>query len=82
MWYVYLILCEDKSLYCGSSDKPEKRFELHKLGKGAKYTRSHKPVRIVYKEEFATRSASLKREIEIKSWSREGKIRRLNLNLI
>lgn len=79
MWYVYVILCEDKSLYCGSSDDPEARFALHKIGKGAKYTRSHKPVKIVYKEKFETRSEALKREIEIKSWTRAVKIESLKL---
>ncbi len=82
MWYVYLILCEDGSLYCGSSDDPDARFELHKSGKGAKYTRSHKPVRIVYKEKLESRSNALKREIEIKSWNRADKINRLKLALL
>jgi putative endonuclease len=81
MWYVYMLLCEDKSLYTGSSDDPDVRFKLHISGKGAKYTRSHKPVSIVYKEEFKTRSEALKREIEIKKWSREQKIDRLKLAL-
>lgn len=82
MWYVYLILCEDKSLYCGSTDDVEARFNAHKSGKGAKYTRSHKPVRIIYKEEFATKSESLKREAEIKKWSRAEKIKNLSMGRI
>ena len=81
MWYVYLLLCEDKSLYCGSSDNPEVRLELHKNGKGARYTRSHKPIRIVYKEKLNTKSEALKRELQIKGWSRKKKIKILKIDL-
>lgn len=79
MWYVYILLCADDSLYTGYSDNPEKRFLEHKSGKGAKYTKSHKPLRIVYTQSFATKSEALKREIEIKSWPREKKIKFLSL---
>ena len=79
MWFVYVLLCEDNTLYTGSTNNLEKRFEAHKSGKGSKYTRSHKPIRIIYKEEFQTKSESLKREIEIKSWPRERKIQALKL---
>ncbi len=81
MWYVYILLCVDKSLYTGISDDPEKRFIDHRNGKGSKYTRSHKPLKIVYKEVVESKSAALKREFEIKSWSREKKIKTLNLKL-
>lgn len=81
MWYVYILLCADNSLYTGYSDDPEKRFLEHKNGKGAKYTKSHKPLKIVYQEEFKTKSEALKREIEIKSWPREKKIKELKLHL-
>ena len=79
MWFIYILLCEDDSLYTGSTNNLEKRFQDHKNGKGGRYTRSHKPVRVIYTEEFLTRSASLKREIEIKSWTRKMKIQALNL---
>jgi len=81
MWFVYILLCADTSLYCGSSDDPEARFELHKSGKGAKYTRSHKPLRIIYKEKLESKSTALKREAEIKSWSRGRKIKDLRLKI-
>ncbi len=77
MWFVYVLLCQDGSLYTGISPDPEKRFEQHLSGKGAKYTRSHKPVKIVYQEKFKSRSEALKREAEIKGWRRERKIREL-----
>jgi len=81
MWFVYILLCSDNSLYTGYSPDPKKRFLEHKRGKGGKYTRSHKPLKIIYTEEFATKSEALKREIEIKSWPRRKKITILKLSL-
>jgi putative endonuclease len=74
MWFVYILKCSDNSLYTGYTNNVKKRFETHKLGKGGKYTRSHKPVKIVYKEKLQTKVDALKREREIKSWSREQKL--------
>lgn len=79
MWYVYLLLCEDGSFYTGVSNNLEKRFLDHQTGRGAKYTRSHKPVKLIHQEGFATHSEALKREIEIKGWNRATKIRNLGL---
>ncbi|HSW48258.1 MAG TPA: GIY-YIG nuclease family protein [Candidatus Saccharimonadales bacterium] len=79
MWYMYILLCSDNSLYTGSTNDPEKRFLTHKIGKGGKYTRSHKPLRIIHTEEFATKSEALKREAKIKSWSRPKKLNYLKL---
>ncbi len=81
MWFVYILLCSDNSLYTGTSDDVEKRFQDHLSGNGAKYTRSHKPVKIVYTESFPTRGEALSREAEIKSWSRSKKIEILKLKL-
>lgn len=81
MWFVYILLCADNSLYTGATNDLEKRFTKHKAGKGGSYTRSHKVLKIVYKEELATKSQALKREIEIKSWSRDRKILELKLIL-
>lgn len=80
MWFVYILLCADNSLYTGYSDDPEARFLDHKNGKGAKYTRSHKPLKIIYTEQFITKSEAMKREIEIKSWRKKKKIKILLLN--
>ena len=79
MWFVYILLCEDNSLYTGSTNNLEKRFADHQKGKGGKYTRSHPPLKIVYQEEVASKSAALKREIEIKSWSRLKKTKKLKI---
>ncbi len=81
MWFIYVLLCEDNSLYTGSTKDLEKRFETHKKGKGGKYTRSHKPLKVIYTEQFETKSDALKREIQIKSWSRGMKIKNLALKL-
>lgn len=69
MWYLYILLCQDGSLYTGITVDVEKRFNAHQTGKGGAFTRSHKPIKIVYTEEFINRSTALKREIEIKKFS-------------
>jgi len=74
-WCVYLLLCRDGSLYCGITNNLDKRIKAHNDGKGAKYTRSRRPVELVYHEELKTKSAALKREIKIKKMSRSQKQR-------
>lgn len=80
MWFVYILLCTDGSYYTGSTNDIKKRFKDHLGGKGGKYTRSHKPKKIVYKEELATKSQALKREAEIKKFSRVKKEALVNGN--
>jgi putative endonuclease len=75
MYYIYILRCEDKSLYTGITTDVERRFKEHRSGTGGRYTRSHKPEKIMYRENAATRSDALKREAEIKSWSHEKKMR-------
>ena len=67
--------CRDGSLYTGITTDVEKRISAHNAGKGAKYTRSRKPVELVYYEECTDHSAALKREIEIKALSRDEKLK-------
>lgn len=81
MWFVYILQCVDGSLYTGYSNDLRQRFEDHKNGKGGHYTRSHKPSKIIYKEKFATKGQALKREYEIKKWSKEKKVKVLDLKL-
>ncbi|QQG42095.1 MAG: GIY-YIG nuclease family protein [Candidatus Woesebacteria bacterium] len=66
MWFVYILLCQDGSYYTGSTNNIKKRFKDHVEGRGARYTKSHKPEKIIYQKEFSTRSEALKREAEIK----------------
>jgi len=73
MWFVYMIVCKDGSYYIGSSNDVERRFKDHLSGKGGRYTRSHKPQKLVYKEELTTKSEALKREAQLKKWTRAKK---------
>ena len=66
IWYVYIIECKDNSLYTGITNNLSKRLEVHNSGKGAKYTKTRLPVKLVYKEIYRTKEESLKRESEIK----------------
>ena len=69
MYYTYILKCEDDSYYIGYSNDPQKRFEKHKAGKGAKYTRSHKPVSIEITIPFETKSEAMKAEYQLKQFS-------------
>lgn len=80
-WRIYILLCSDGSLYTGSSPDPKARFLAHKKGKGAKYTKSHPPTKLLYTEEYQTKGEALKREAEIKTWSRQKKIQSLKLKV-
>ena len=73
MNYTYLLQCADGTLYCGWTNHLEKRVEAHNAGKGAKYTKSRRPVLLVYYEEYETKSEALRREAAIKRLSRTGK---------
>lgn len=79
MWFIYILLCRDKSLYTGITNNLKKRMTAHQNGTASAYTTSHTPIRIVYTEIVPTKSEALKREYEIKSWSREKKINTLHL---
>jgi putative endonuclease len=74
MYYVYILRCEDGSLYTGITTDVVRRFKEHRDGVGGHYTRSHKALKIVYKERAATRSAALKREAAIKRLRRGKKL--------
>jgi Predicted endonuclease containing a URI domain len=70
---VYILECADGSLYTGYAADVRQRFLLHCSGKGAKYTRSHKPVRIVYEEILPDKPSALRREAAIKRLSHRKK---------
>jgi len=67
---MYLIKCEDGSFYVGSTSNTDRRFAEHSHKKGGRYTKLHKPIKIVYKEEFFTKIEVLNRERQIKGWRR------------
>lgn len=72
-WFVYLMRCEDGSLYTGITNDLPRRFEQHNAGTASRYTRSRLPVVLVYQEQQASRSHALKRELTIKALSRQEK---------
>ena len=73
MHYVYMLLCRDGSYYTGYTRDLESRVEWHRQGRGAKYTRMRKPMRLVYVEEFESRRDAMRREREIKGLSHDQK---------
>ena len=73
-YYVYLLECCDKTLYCGYTTDIAKRVAKHNQGKGAKYTKGRLPVSLVYKESYNSKTEALKREYNIKQLSRERKL--------
>ena len=75
---MYILRCYDGSLYTGWTTDLKQRVKAHNEGKGAKYTRSRRPVELVYHEEFETKSEALKREAAIKRLSREEKLTLIN----
>ena len=80
-WLIYILECRDGSLYCGITNNLEKRLKQHKgeIKGGAKYTRSHWPCKLVYKEKSASRSEAAQREVVIKNMSRDEKQALINL---
>ena len=72
-WYLYILRCKDNTLYTGITTDVEKRLEVHRSGKGAKYTRGRGPLELVYREACGSHSEALKREAEIKKLPREKK---------
>ncbi|KAA0895136.1 GIY-YIG nuclease family protein [Oryzomonas rubra] len=73
-WHVYIILCSDNSLYTGVTTDVERRFRQHAEGKGAKYFRGRRPVRVVYLEGDHSRSSAASREVRIKALDRTEKL--------
>ena len=72
-FYVYILLCTDGSFYTGYTKDLNARTKQHESGKGAKYTKSHRPQRIAYVEMLDSRSEAMKREKEIKKLSHQQK---------
>jgi len=72
-WFVYLLRCGDGTLYCGIALDPQARLEVHRTGKGAKYTRGRLPLELVYSETCGAKGDALRREREIKAMPRSRK---------
>ena len=67
-WCVYVLRCCDGTLYTGVTTDLERRIKIHNSGKGSAYTRSRRPVRLIFKEPCHSRASALKREAQIKDW--------------
>ena len=74
MNYTYLLQCADGSLYCGWTNDLDRRVAAHNAGLGGKYTRSRRPVQLVWWESFETRQEAMRREVRIKRMSRAEKL--------
>lgn len=74
MYYTYLLRCADDTIYCGYTVDLAERLLAHNNGSGAKYTKSRRPVTLVYSEAFATRSEAMKREAALKKMTRHQKL--------
>lgn len=79
-WFVYILRCNDGSLYTGITNCLERRLERHNRGLASRYTRSRLPVNLVYSEPQPDRSLASKREAEIKSWDRDDKMKFIKLS--
>lgn len=72
-YFCYIVECADGSYYTGWTLDPARREKQHNSGRGAKYTRLHRPVRLVYIEEQPDRSSAMKREARIKTFTHDQK---------
>lgn len=75
-WYLYLLECTDGSLYTGITVDVAARFAAHAAGRGARYTRSHPPVRVLASFEYPDRAAALRAEYAMKQLTAAGKRRK------
>lgn len=74
-WKLYILRCNDGSLYTGITTDVDARLEMHRSGRGAKYTRGRGPLELVYTEVCGDHSAALKRELEVKAMPRAQKLK-------
>ncbi len=80
-WFLYVAECADGTLYVGIAKDVEARLAVHNAGRGARYTRTRRPVRLVHSEKLPDIGSALRREREIKKWSRPLKVKRLGLSV-
>ena len=72
-WIVYMVRCNDNSIYTGISNDLKTRLETHAKGNGSKYVKTRLPFKLIYIEECQSRSNALKREIKIKKLNKKNK---------
>ena len=72
-WFLYILECNDQTFYTGITNNLERRFKMHNAGKASRYTRTRRPVKLLYKETCANRTSALVRECAVKAFSRKKK---------
>ena len=82
MNYTYIVKCGDGTLYTGWTNDLEKRLDAHNSGKGAKYTKTRRPVTLAYYEEFETKELAMKREYAIKQLRKKEKLKLIDTQSI
>lgn len=73
-WFLYILKCSDLSLYTGITNDLQRRFKMHSAGKAARYTRTRRPLEMVYQEICKTRTQALVRECAVKSMPKQKKL--------
>ena len=72
-WFLYMLECGDGSFYTGITNDVARRFKMHQEGRGSRYTKTHRPVKLLYQEKCANRSRALVREYAVKTFPRKKK---------
>lgn len=75
MFFVYILLCKDKSFYCGSTSNVKNRLQEHSYGEAAFFTKIRRPVQLVYCEWYTSLVAARRREKQLKGWTRMKKLK-------
>jgi putative endonuclease len=78
-WFVYILECKDGRLYTGITNDLKRRIKQHNRGQGCRFTKFRIPVKLKYSEFYPSREAALKRESEIKRWTRDKKLELVSL---
>jgi predicted GIY-YIG superfamily endonuclease len=81
-WFVYILRCADGTLYTGITKDVKRRCRQHNTGSASRYTRSRRPVRLVYQEPRPSQSSALKQEAAIKAMTRKGKLALIRLKKV
>jgi predicted GIY-YIG superfamily endonuclease len=81
MWYVYILECKNKALYTGITNDLKRRLKEHQSGRGGHYTYIFGTSKILWREKHSNRSSAMKREAQIKRWTRRKKIALIKGNL-
>jgi putative endonuclease len=77
-WFVYLLECNDKTLYCGSTNNLIRRLHDHNAGIAAQWTKMRRPLQLIYFEAQASLIKARRREKQIKGWSYAKKLNLIN----